>query len=253
MAASTTTHISNAQDDAVEVATVSVDTLHQRLGWPRAFERPLTFGARSLPDWKMELDDAPILRYLFRHLRPRRHLEFGTWLGHGALCCLTESEATVWTINLPDGERHPDGGWAYPSSMLGNTTQNTADQPSDTIGTIGRLYRHAGLGHRVCQIYCDSRQWDTSAYPRGFFDSALIDGGHDEATVMSDTMRALPLVRPGGLLLWHDFCPANEVMQRCSSTRGVYAAIRALRGELLECCADLFWIEPSWLLLGVKR
>ena len=72
---------------------------------------------------------------------------------------------------------------------------------------IGQHYRDAGFGHRVCQIYCDSRDWDTAAYPSDFFDSALIDGGHIEEVVASDTRKALSVTRSGGLIMWHDFCP----------------------------------------------
>jgi len=69
---------------------------------------------------------------------------------------------------------------------------------TDTLGFIGRLYLERELGHRVCQIYCDSRQWDTSAYPPEFFDTVLIDGGHQREIVISDTRKALPLLRSGG-------------------------------------------------------
>jgi hypothetical protein len=50
----------------------------------------------------------------------------------------------------------------------------------------------------VAQVYTDSREWDTSHYPDGFFDSCLIDGGHTQDIVVSDTMQALRLVRSEG-------------------------------------------------------
>jgi hypothetical protein len=84
---------------------VSVIDLHERLGFATPLEYPQGSMNKSFADWKMEVDDAPILRYIYRHVRPRRHLEFGTWEGTGACYCLDECDAHVWTINLPDGER----------------------------------------------------------------------------------------------------------------------------------------------------
>lgn len=236
----------------------------KRLGFGEALSLPRESLGKSLCAWKMELDDFPILRFLYRNFRPRRHLEFGTWQGAGVCCCLESCEATVWTINLYDGEKKPDGQWAYGEPLPADevkllwgerqeATGATVLCRTDSLGFIGRLYHKRNLGHRVCQIYCDSRAWCTRNYPSDFFDSALIDGGHTRELVANDTRKALQVVRAGGLLLWHDFCPDAEVVQNCSSTQGVLAAIKADWDWLQSNLSDLFWIEPSWLLVGIKR
>ena len=223
---------------------------------------------KSASQRRMEEDDAPILRYLYHAHQPIRHLEFGTWQGGGACLCLESCAATVWTLNLPDGESRPDGTWTYgervtdeskapPGAVRANYGQDS-DGPrtyhrTDAAGYIGRLYREAGLGHRVCQIYCDSRQWDHSAYPADFFDSILIDGGHQPEVVASDTRKALAVLRPGGLILWHDFCPLPEVRAQVESVRGVTAGIEAVLSDLAPQFAALHWIDPSWILLGLKK
>lgn len=258
---------------------VPVGELHERLGFTTPLEYPRASLVKPLTEWKMEVDDAPILRYIYRNLRPSRHLEFGTWEGTGTLYCLIESDATVWTINLPYGEDSAEGRPAYylrrrlggirreravrvrsrrfrralPDAVAAGPSDAVETVASDAIGSVGRFYLEAGLGHRVCQIYCDSREWDVSQYPKGFFDSAFIDGGHSEKVVSSDTAKALELVRPGGLVLWHDFCPDEAVGAQCGSTVGVAAAIRRNRSLLLREMSDLFWVEPSWLLVGVRR
>ncbi len=213
----------------------------------------------------MEENDAPILRYLYRHARPRRHLEFGTWEGRGALACLQECDAAVWSINLRDGETDDQGRWAYDawlddftpasaSAIMTRTARNGRTVVrTDALGAIGRLVHEAGLGHRLCQIYCDSRRWDRANLPDGFFDSALIDGGHAEDVVASDTLNALRLVRSGGLLLWHDYCPDPLAQETCASIRGVVDAINRLAATIRRHCSDWFWIEPSWILLGVRN
>ena len=140
--------------------------------------------SNSLSNWKMERDDAPIFEYLYKVFAPRRHLEFGTWQGWGATLCLESCNATVWTLNLPDGESKSDGTWAY-----GERVKDVSNVPNDIVsvnygtddkgpmtyhrtdagGYIGHIYRSKNLGHRVCQVYCDSREWDISNYPADFF------------------------------------------------------------------------------------
>jgi hypothetical protein len=244
----------------------------------RAAQLGRLFPGRLAPDWKipeqsapsrsMEQDDAPILRYLYQAHQPRRHLEFGTWQGGGACTCLEASDATVWTLNLPDGETKPDGTWTYGERVRdesnappGAVTANYGTDEegprtyhrTDAGGYIGRLYRERSLGHRVCQIYCDSRKWDTSAYPRDFFDSVLIDGGHQAEVVASDTRKALAVLRPGGLVLWHDFCPLPGAAQQFESIGGVTAAIESMLPEIIPQLSALHWINPSWILLGIKK
>ncbi len=244
----------------MNVPAVPVRDLHTHLRFTAPLDYPRESLSKSLKDWQMEIDDAPIFRYIYRNFQPKRHLEFGTWQGAGVLYCLEECEATVWTINLPQGERQKDGSWAYSwfvkapkKRLFGSKEDKNIWYQTDKIGSIGRFYLEAGLGNRVSQIYCDSREWDISNYPPGFFDSALIDGGHSEEIVTSDTVKACQLVRSGGIIMWHDFCEQAEVQNNCSSTKGVVNTIRTNWDWLNQQVRDIFWIEPSWILLAVKK
>jgi hypothetical protein len=247
----------------MEIAEISVTDLHNRLGFTKPLEYPESSLNKSLKNWKMEVDDSPIFRYIYRNFRPRRHLEFGTWQGTGVLYCLEECEATVWTINLLKGEDQPDGKWTYNDvfkdiKKLSQWAKKKKEggniwYQTDSYGFIGRFYLDAGLGYRVCQIYCDSRQWDISNYPPGFFDSVLIDGGHQEDVVSSDTKKAIKLIRSGGLLMWHDYCPRKEVQRSFITTNSVNNAIMEMKDQLDEQMKDIFWINPSWILVGIKK
>lgn len=216
----------------------------------------------------MERDDGPIFRFIYQHFQPRRHLEFGTWQGFGTCLCLESCAATVWTLNLPDGESKSDGSWAYGERVIDETNAPTGavrlnfgeDESgprtyhrTDAGSYIGRLYREKGLGHRVCQIYCDSQKWDAQAYPPGFFDSVLIDGGHQPEVVISDTRKAVPLLRSGGVMLWHDFCPKNEALDHFPVIKDVHIAMKTLLPEIHSQFSQLVWINPSFILLGIKR
>jgi hypothetical protein len=246
----------------IAIDTVAVDDVARQFDWTAAIDFPEKYRTMPLARWEMAADDV-ILRYVFRNFRPGRHLEFGTWLGDGVLRCVEECDATVWTINLPGGESGEHGEWTY--SALVEDAPMAGVQSSETVvtnagtwvrtdahGLIGRKYLNAGVGNRVCQIYSDTRTWDTRNYPRGFFDSAFIDGGHSYEIVANDTGLAIELVRPGGLVMWHDFCPLPEVTTACGSTRDVVGFISANRANLARSFEKLFWVQPSWLLFGIR-
>ena len=221
----------------------------------------------SFKKWKIE-NDAPILKFLYKAHQPRRHLEFGTWQGWGTSLCLENCPATVWTINLPGGEDRPDGTWAYGHRVF--NTKNIPDHivslnfgedekgpihyhRTDAGGYIGHTYRAKGLGRRVCQIYCDSREWDTANYPHDFFDSIFIDGGHQPEVVVSDTRKALQVLRPGGLIMWHDFCPLSKIKTEVESIKGVTEGIELLLPELQAELKIIRWINPSLILIGIRK
>jgi hypothetical protein len=55
-------------------------------------------------------------------------------------------------------------------------------------------------------------------------------------------------------MIWHDYCPVPEVIESMSSVRGVTQGIKQL-GEsyFKEHYSECFWIDPSWLLVGIKK
>jgi len=216
---------------------------------------------RSLCDWRGDVEDAAILSQVYRQWSPKRHLEFGTWKGEGAVLCLKHCDATVWTVNLWDGEADPEGNWQYAEPIEKDKDYGDSNVvhfevswvQTDARGQIGRRIHEADLGHRVCQVYADSTLWDTSNYPSGFFDSVLIDGGHTPEVVQSDTRKALSLVRSGGLVMWHDFCLDEAAAERYVSVQGVREGLSEMWEQVLETCSDVFWVKPSFLLMGIKR
>ena len=245
----------------IDISLVEVESLQACLN----FHSPINYSTASLnkplDQWQMEVDDAPIFRYIYRNFRPKRHLEFGTWQGIGVDYCLEECDATVWTLNLFEGEKTQNGRNAYSHSpeelpglqswakRIGMPHKN--NYQTDSFGFVGRHFLEKNLGNRVCQIYCDSRQWDTSNYHHGFFDTVLVDGGHQPDIVVNDTQKGLPLLRSGGIMMWHDFCP--PIFQKFEPTIGVMEAIYSIWHMLNQEMTEIFWIKPSWILLGVKK
>lgn len=239
----------------MKIKSVRVEDLHEYFGFEEKLLLSKEINAKPLDKWVMEFDDGPIFKYIYRNFKPKRHLEFGTWQGTGTFFCLSECNASVWTINLPFGEKNSYSFLASETFSLNKWAEfsgiNKENKRTDSIGYIGRFYLEKGLGGRVCQIYSDSRDWDISNYPVAFFDTCLIDGGHTEDIVINDTMKALSLVCSGGLILWHDYCP--DVLGKCESVTGVVSAIDKLKEKLEAEMEFFYWIYPSWILIGKKK
>jgi predicted O-methyltransferase YrrM len=217
--------------------------LGARLGLPGAFRPPRAIVDVPLTQFRMQTDDAIILKQIYRAFRPKRHLEFGTWEGFGARLCAENCDADIWTFNLPDGERDEGGLPVY----------QDARGVSDAGEFVGKLYREAGYEGRVTQILADSRNYSWDQFRCGYFDTVLIDGGHTEDCVASDSGVALKLTRAGGLVIWHDFCPDPEVLRDQKAAQGVAVAILTNWTRLRLHLADVFWVRPSWILIGVRN
>ncbi|MDP8207391.1 MAG: class I SAM-dependent methyltransferase [Candidatus Electryonea clarkiae] len=251
------TGISGSRPDDVAIGNVA-----EILDFPEVMNIPTESEGVPYDQWKMEINDAPILRYLFRNFKPKRHLEFGTWQGFGTTLALEECDATVWTLNFPGGliKENGEASYAHELSELPEMEEwadkmflRKAGGPfyaTDSIGFIGRHYLKKDLGNRVCQIYTDSMKWDIANYPADFFDTVFIDGGHWKDVVINDTRKALNVTRSGGLILWHDFCP--EMYGQWEACTGVLDAISSIWDELRVEMKKIFWIQPSFILAGIK-
>ncbi len=111
----------------------------------------------------------------------KRIFEFGTYRGQ-TTCGLVASckEAQVFTLNLP-----PEDDPRY-------------------APFIGILIARSPYRDRITQIFSDSRTFDTTSF-RKSMDYIFIDGDHSYEGVKNDTEKALELLRPGGLIVWHDY------------------------------------------------
>lgn len=85
------------------------------------------------------------------------------------------------------------------------------------------LYTGTAVESKITQLFGDSKEFDETPYAR-CFDLVFVDGSHAYSYVVSDSAKALAMVKPGGLVLWHDYeGPAQE---------GVFRAINELAQRL---------------------
>lgn len=201
----------------MKLEVIKIEDLNKALGFKEKALCQASTLTKPYELLKMEDDDSLVLRYIYRNFKPKRHLEFGTWLGFGTVICLEESDATVWTLNLSLGEFSDDGAkknayhiapdWEleFRSWVNGMGLDFKADDslpPSDSLAFCGMKYLKKKLGNRVCQIYCDSREWQTDAFPHGFFDTVLVDGDHSKSGVINDCTRYSVCNSLCGLVDW---------------------------------------------------
>lgn len=63
----------------------------------------------------------------------------------------------------------------------------------------------------------------------------FIDGDHSRAGVEHDTMLARAMVRPGGIIVWHDYHHFGTV------------DVRDVLDEMWQAGADIVHVEGTWL------
>jgi hypothetical protein len=137
-----------------------------------------------------------VLCAVARHLGARTLFEFGTFDGlttwHLAANC--GPDARLWTLDLPP--EHPE---------------RIARRNGVAVGA-----RFAGTeeGDRIEQLFGDSLTFNPEAY-RGLVDFCFIDANHDHDHVCRDTNSALVMVKPGGVIFWHDYSRWWPGVQRC--------------------------------------
>jgi hypothetical protein len=146
-----------------------------------------------------------------------RMFEFGTCTG---------KTTYLWARNQPPGGRvttltlAPDQLGDYRAES-GDETFALAHAKLESAFTTF-LYTGTDVASQVEQLYGDSKSFDETPY-RDSCDVVFVDGSHAYSYVVSDSTKALRIVKPGGVVLWHDYN---------SATKGVFRALNELAKEI---------------------
>jgi predicted O-methyltransferase YrrM len=134
--------------------------------------------------------EAYVLSLVTAYLRPARIFEIGTASGQGTLLMARQAQdAQIDTLDL---------GAAAPTLGVQQDEPPWADV--EVIGDAFKISEHAG---RVTQHLGDSATFDFSPFA-GSIDLVFVDGAHTYEYVRSDSLNALSLLRPGGVIVWDD-------------------------------------------------
>jgi predicted O-methyltransferase YrrM len=131
--------------------------------------------------------------------RARSTFEFGTCTGRTTwlLARNAPEEARVTTLTLgPDqlgSYQHADGDCA-------------AARQSALAESRHATFYYSGTPEeaKVTQLFSDSKTFNDSAH-RAQYDLIFVDGSHGYSYVVNDSAKALRMLRPGGVILWHDY------------------------------------------------
>lgn len=145
--------------------------------------------------------------------------EFGTCTGKTAYLWARNSppDARVVTLTL-----RPDDVATY-RPEAGDHRLDTAHAFEESAFTEF-LYSGTPAAAKIEQLYGDSKAFDPAPY-EGRCDVVFVDGSHAYSYVVSDAEKALRLVRPGGVVLWHDYGAPRDLP-------GVWRALNELAARL---------------------
>lgn len=183
---------------------------------------PVTVEQVPIGPWSTPLADVVMLMKIIGCARPIRMLEVGSFRGCTALMMINHApdDATLVTV-----DRAPNHGDAY------------RDRPQAT-----RIER------RVCDITPAAFAPDAS----GSYDLIFLDADHSYAAVKHDTEILLPLVKPDGFFVWHDYGNWGKF----SGKNGVPEYLHQLsmtRPVAVVAGSQLGIHSPAWSASGADR
>ncbi len=149
----------------------------------------------------------------------RRIFEFGTCTGKTTylLAANAPADARITTLTLA-----PDQKDSYRLGG-GDDREATAAALAESAYTSFYYSGHAEA-ERIEQLFGDSKAFDETPH-LAQYDLIFIDGSHARSYVESDTAKALRMVKPGGVIMWHDYHGPRRA-------RGVFDTLNELTRQL---------------------
>jgi predicted O-methyltransferase YrrM len=170
----------------------------------------------------LDAQELMVLCAIERFLGARRVLEVGTYDGNTALNLAANlaPSGVVTTVDLP-----PDWNGKFMYDVPAHL-RNVTDRQQ-----IGIQYRQTVYEGRIRQVLGDSAtlDWKLLEPP---FDLIFVDGCHYFEYVKKDTENALQHLRPGGVIVWHDYGEFKDV-SRVVDEAATRLTVRVVRGTRL--------------------
>ena len=165
----------------------------------------------------------PLEQYILAALvtinSPRRIFEIGTYDGATTLMLARAApRAEVFTLDL-----QPE------SADAADVFEEATNAAASGVGS-----RFAGREEaaRITRLFGDSLTFDYTPW-RGSIDLVLVDAGHSYENARADTMTALSLLSPGGIVVWDDYMPGWPGVVRAVDELPQRAQIRRPEGTAL--------------------
>ena len=166
------------------------------------FPESLEHGENALRDFlgfwgNISVEELCKLCLVVQGLKPKRIFEFGTYNGLTTRQMAINAPADCRIVTL-------DIDPANASALdIGEIDQHLSQKVGAFDFAVGHRFHGTPEAEKITQIWGDSTAVDLSPY-FGRMDVVLVDAGHTYHYVRSDTENARKLIRPGGLIVWHD-------------------------------------------------
>lgn len=143
-------------------------------------------------DGNVSLGELIVISQLIKLRNPLKIFEIGTFDGRTALNMALNSspQTAIYTLDLAPGE-------AAESSTGGD---------KKFIGKVETGFRFKGkeASKKINQLLGDSAKFDFAPYQNSM-DFVFVDGSHAYEYVLKDSESALKIIKPGGIILFHDY------------------------------------------------
>ena len=176
-------------------------------------------GARD-PGTSVTLFELNCILMLMASASAKKVIEIGTFDGNTTLNIAANlpDDGGVVTIDLPI-----DNEVQYALSIDAEKERNVTDR-----ARVGAQFQNHLQSRKIKQVLGDSATLDFATLG-GPFDFAFIDGCHAYAYVKSDTEKILRVMRPGGIVVWHDYAMMENVSRAVDEFRGKFATLCAVQ------------------------
>lgn len=131
---------------------------------------------------------------LIREKEPKKIFEIGTFDGRTAVNMTANAKnVVVYTLDIP-------------TNYVGNSKFKIEEDDKTYIikNESGTCFKNTRYQDRIIQLYGDSGNFDFSQW-LGTIDIVFVDGSHAFEYVVNDAQIAISLVRPDGMVLFHDY------------------------------------------------
>jgi predicted O-methyltransferase YrrM len=152
-------------------------------------------------DLSLDAQEVLAMCAIASHIKATSIIEVGTSDGNTTLNLVANGadKARITTLDLPENW---EGGFEiHVPEMMKNVTDRSR---------VGIQYRESTYAGQVTQVFGDSAKLDYAKLP-GPFDLAFIDGCHFYDYVKVDTQNCQKSMKPGGVIIWHDYGMLEDV------------------------------------------
>jgi predicted O-methyltransferase YrrM len=193
--------IGTANSVAEAIESPSADTrVLPRIDYADITGAPSRFIMQTFPGIGASISmlEGAALAALIKKVGAKRIFEFGTYKGVSTtqLALNLPDDGMVYTLDLP--EDHPAYTLAIPK----------AEERQIAAETGKGILIPQELRSRVTFLRSDSATFDTTPFLSSM-DLVFVDGAHSYEYVKNDTEKGWEMLRPGGIIAWHDCTPSH--------------------------------------------